>query len=51
MKFCQRCNAPLKGSYDVITNPSPTGPGSTIFVCKGWCQPAPIQTAQQSARR
>ena len=50
MKFCARCNKPLKDWYDEIDNPAATGGGATIYVCKSWCKPAPTQSAPVSRR-
>lgn len=49
MKYCQRCNKPLSdGEYDEVDTERPTGPGSTIYICKDWCKPVPTQTAPVS---
>ena len=48
--FCARCDKPLTGPYDTITNLGSSGAGGTIQVCKRWCQPKPRQTAPLDRR-
>ncbi|NEB05351.1 DUF6415 family natural product biosynthesis protein [Streptomyces sp. SID13726] len=49
VKWCQRCGKPLlPGTYDRIDNERPTGPGTTVYVCKNWCKRANTQTSPVS---
>ena len=43
--FCARCDKPLTGDYDTITNPGSSGSGGTVQVCRRWCKPKPRQSA------
>ncbi|MDQ1037289.1 hypothetical protein QFZ75_003705 [Streptomyces sp. V3I8] len=49
MRICGRCDKPIRPTqahtaYDI---PSPTGPGTTVFLHVAPCPKAPFQTTQQ----
>lgn len=51
MKWCQRCDQLRKDDeVQPIDKVSQSGPGLTIYVCKGGCIAVPIQTAPVSRR-
>lgn len=52
MKFCQRCDRPLKDDQAVrVDNPGATGSGATVYQCKSWCRAKPRQTAPSGLGR
>ena len=46
---CARCDKPLTGAHDTITNPGASGSGGDVPVCPVYCKSKPRQTAPLGA--
>lgn len=47
---CARCDKPLKGSYDTISNPGASNAGGDVPVCPVYCESKFRQSAPSGSR-